>query len=168
MKSLRNTLVMALLLFATSGLASGCISLQDGNLNITVRISADRINQLIALAGERVITDNGQIVGEIDSIEMVEPNVVRIHGSYNLPQGGTTTGSMDMAFSAQGGTIKVEVVDVDADGLNLDSEPIRQLNEELEQSFAQDLATHHEGDGGVTSVQIVEDALEINISAPLN
>lgn len=154
-------LILALsLVSAACGLAS--FSTEGGELTITVNLSESQVNRLMT----NVFTTNDGddfLFTEISSVDLIEPNIMRVAGATADGASGTYDLTIDVVDEA----IKIEVVSVDVPGVTLDDPRVQAANDELEQAFLDSARSEGEG-GGVTTVAVVGDELVFTITAPLN
>jgi len=154
-------LVLVLALVSTAcGIMS--VSTEGGELTIGVNISENQVNTLI---GNVFQTDTGDefLFDEITSVDLLEPNVMRVFGT--MADG--TAGSYDMTIDAADETLQLEVVAVDVPGVTLDDPRVQAANDELAEAFLNNARSDGES-GGVTDVAVVADELVLTIKAPLN
>lgn len=154
-------LVLVLALVSTAcGIMS--VSTEGGELTIGVNISESRVNTLI---GNVFRADSGDefLFEEITSVDLMEPNVMRVFGAT----ADGTTGSYDMTIDAAAETLKIEVIAVDVPGVTLDDPRVQAANDELAKAFLNSARSGGEG-GGVADVAVVNDELVLTIKAPLN
>ncbi len=168
---LQITALLAILLLAT-GCSMGNLGLnvniEDGQLTATVRIGQEIVNKLIDKAGDSVKVEDDDFLEEVYGVDFVEPDTIRIDGEYRLADGSTTRGTIDFEILALAGTIKMEVTDVNAQGLTLDTPVIRELNEELAREFARDIGKHGYDGDGIADVTVTNDALEVTVTGSIS
>ena len=134
------------------------LSVEDGQASFDVTLDEEAINSLVEAADERT---DARLLDDITSLDFIEPDVVRVVGTKD-----GEPGSFDMTFTAEDNTIRVEVTAVDIEGMELTSDEVTDLNEELSASFQE--SADAEGDSGVSEVKVVDDQLVITVTASLN
>lgn len=154
--------LLLVLALATTACGLMTVSTEGGELTITVNLSESQANRLIS----NVFTTNDGddfLFTEISSVDLIEPNIMRIAGATADGVSGTYDLTIDVVDEA----IKIEVVAVDVPGVTLDDPRVQAANDELEQAFLNS-ARDDGGEGGVAEVAVVADELVFTIKAPLN
>ncbi len=134
------------------------LSVEDGQASFDVNLDEDAINGVIGNVDER---SDVPLLDEVTSIDFIEPNVVRANGTKD-----GQPGSYDMAFTAEDNSIRVEVTAVDIEGMELTSDAVTDLNEELTAGFQE--SANAEGESGVSEVRVEDDQLVITVTAALD
>jgi len=159
-------LFVAVMILALALVSTACgvmsVSTEGGELTINVNLSESQANRLI---GNVITSNEGDdfLFTEISSVDLIEPNIMRVSGSTADGASGTYDLTIDVVDEA----IKIEVVAVDVPGVTLDDPRVQAANEELAQAFL-DSARSDGEDGGVADVAVVADELIFTIKAPLN
>src|SRR5690606_12291356 len=154
-------LVLVLALVSTAcGIMS--VSTEGGELTIGVNISENQVN---TLTGNVFQTDTGDefLFDQITSVDLLEPNVMRVFGTT----ADGTAGRYHMTTDPADETLQLEVVAVDVPGVTLDDPRVQAANDELAEAFLNNARSDGES-GGVTDVAVVADELVLTIKAPLN
>lgn len=152
-------LVLVLALASTAcGMMS--VSTEGGELTIEVNISEDQVNRMVGNV-LRTGTDKEFLFEDVTSVDLLEPNVIRVFGE--MADG--TSGSYDMTIDAAGETLQLEVVAVDVPGVTLDDPRVQAANDELAEAFLNNARS--DGQGGVVDAAVVTDELVLTIKAPL-
>lgn len=164
MNAKRMLLVTLLLLLSLVSTACGIMSVstEGGELTITVNVSESQANRLIS----NVFTTNDGddfLFTEITSVDLIEPNIMRVAGAT----ADGTAGTYDLTIDVVDEAIKIEVIAVDVPGVTMEDPRVQAANDELEQAFL-DSARDDGGEGGVAEVAVVADELVFTIRAPLN
>lgn len=153
-------LVLVLALASTAcGMMS--VSTEGGELTIEVNISEDQVNRMVGNV-LRTGTDKEFLFEDVTSVDLLEPNVIRVFGE--MADG--TSGSYDMTIDAADETLQLEVVAVDVPGVTLDDPRVQAANDELAEAFLNNARS--DGEGGVVDAAVVADELVLTIKAPLN
>lgn len=154
-------LALALLMLA----ALGCSNLgyKNGTVTMDISLSADKLNKII----DGLSLDEESFVGKVDSIEFIEPNIMRITGEFRLKGGNKASGSVDFAFDVTEGGFHVSVVDSTVPGLNQDSVVIKTFNKALEKALGAFVMEDSQGRGGITDVKVEDDELVFTVSVKL-
>lgn len=153
-------LVLVLALASTAcGMMS--VSTEGGELTIEVNISEDQVNRMVGNV-LRTGTDKEFLFEDVTSVDLLEPNVIRVFGE--MADG--TSGSYDMTIDAADETLQLEVVAVDVPGVTLDDPRVQAANDELAEAFLNSARSDGEG-GGVVDAAVVADELVLTIKAPL-
>ncbi len=153
-------LVLVLALASTAcGMMS--VSTEGGELTIEVNVSEDQVNRMVGNV-LRTGTDKEFLFEDVTSVDLLEPNVIRVFGE--MADG--TSGSYDMTIDAADETLQLEVVAVDVPGVTLDDPRVQAANDELAEAFLNSARSDGEG-GGVVDAAVVADELVLTIKAPL-
>ncbi len=134
------------------------LSFEDGQATVDINLDESAINGVIGNIDERSDT---RLLDDVTSIDFIEPNIVRANGTKD-----GQPGSFDMTFTAEDNSIRVEVTAVDIEGVELTSDAVTDLNEELTAGFQQ--SANAEGDSGVSDVRVEDDQLVITVTAALD
>lgn len=154
-------LILVLALASTAcGIMS--VSTEGGELTIGVNISEDQVNRMVGNV-LKTGTDKEFLFEDVTSVDLLEPNVMRVFGTMT----DGTSGSYDMTIDAADETLKIEVVAVDVPGVTLDDPRVQAANDELAEAFLNSARSDGEG-GGVVDAAVVADELVLTIKAPLN
>lgn len=145
---------------------SGC-GVSPQGVTIPIRLNEATVNGLITNAQGAVSGSNETpLLAEISSIDFrAEGNTIRVNGTHAGLNGDRVEGNNDLSFNAVQNALQVQVENVNIPGLDLNSEPVRQLNEALSSAFSQSAAENQQGN--IKSVRVTDDALEITIEARL-
>ena len=159
-------LLIAVMILALAVISAACgvmsVSTEGGELTISVNLNESQANRLI---GNVFTSNEGDdfLFTEIASVDLIEPNIMRVSGSTADGVSGTYDLTIDVVDEA----IKIEVVAVDVPGVTLDDPRVQAANEELAQAFLDSARSDGES-GGVADVAVVADELIFTIKAPLN
>ncbi len=148
------------LLLAVLSLACSGSSITGGTsgLEITINLSENDVNRL--LRHSFIEQDEDNLLEDITSIDM-QPDVIRIYGTYTNADGATVPGSIDVTFSAQDGMLQAEIVAVDIAGLDVNHPRIARINKLMTKEFAR--AASESDEVEFVSVEITKDSLEFVI-----
>ncbi len=153
-----SRLVLFLMIMAMTMIACD-LSVDDlSDMNVTVTLSEDTVNQL--LQHSFVEQDEDNLFDSISSIDM-QPGLIRIFGTYTPTDSASVSGSVDISFSVEDGMLNAEITAVDIAGLDIDSSRVTLINEVMAEAFSAEAS----GNDNVefVSVNITEDAFEITI-----
>lgn len=159
-------LLIAVMILALAVISAACgvmsVSTEGGELTITVNLNESQANRLI---GNVFTSNDGDdfLFTEIASVDLIEPNIMRVSGSTADGVSGTYDLTIDVVDEA----LKIEVVAVDVPGVTLDDPRVQAANDELAQAFLDSARSDGES-GGVADVAVVADELIFTIKAPLN
>lgn len=154
-------MLLALALVSTAcGIAS--VSTEGGELVIEVNMSEDQVNRLI---NGSLINNEGDdfLFTEVSSVDLMEPNIIRVAGSMD----DGTSGTYDMTIDVVDRAIKIEVVAVDVPGVTMDDPRVQAGNDELAAAFLENVRSDAD-DSGMSEVAVVDDELVFTITAPLD
>lgn len=159
-------LLIAVMILALAVISAACgvmsVSTEGGELTINVNLNESQANRLI---GNVFTSNDGDdfLFTEIASVDLIEPNIMRVSGSTADGVSGTYDLTIDVVDEA----VKIEVVAVDVPGVTLDDPRVQAANDELAQAFLDSARSDGER-GGVADVAVVADELIFTIKAPLN
>lgn len=159
-------LLIAVMILALAVISAACgvmsVSTEGGELTISVNLNESQANRLI---GNVFTSNEGDdfLFTEIASVDLIEPNIMRVSGSTADGVSGTYDLTIDVVDEA----LKIEVVAVDVPGVTLDDPRVQAANDELAQAFLDSARSDGES-GGVADVAVVADELIFTIKAPLN
>lgn len=159
-------LLIAVMILALAVISAACgvmsVSTEGGELTISVNLNESQANRLI---GNVFTSNEGDdfLFTEIASVDLIEPNIMRVSGSTADGVSGTYDLTIDVVDEA----VKIEVVAVDVPGVTLDDPRVQAANDELAQAFLDSARSDGES-GGVADVAVVADELIFTIKAPLN
>lgn len=159
-------LLIAVMILALALISAACgvmsVSTEGGELTINVNLNESQANRLI---GNVFTSNEGDdfLFTEIASVDLIEPNIMRVSGSTADGVSGTYDLTIDVVDEA----LKIEVVAVDVPGVTLDDPRVQAANDELAQAFLDSARSDGES-GGVADVAVVADELIFTIKAPLN
>lgn len=159
-------LLIAVMILALALISAACgvmsVSTEGGELTINVNLNESQANRLI---GNVFTSNDGDdfLFTEIASVDLIEPNIMRVSGSTADGVSGTYDLTIDVVDEA----VKIEVVAVDVPGVTLDDPRVQAANDELAQAFLDSARSDGES-GGVADVAVVADELIFTIKAPLN
>ena len=159
-------LLIAVMILALALISAACgvmsVSTEGGELTISVNLNESQANRLI---GNVFTSNEGDdfLFTEIASVDLIEPNIMRVSGSTADGVSGTYDLTIDVVDEA----LKIEVVAVDVPGVTLDDPRVQAANDELAQAFLDSARSDGER-GGVADVAVVADELIFTIKAPLN
>jgi len=159
-------LLIAVMILALALISAACgvmsVSTEGGELTISVNLNESQANRLI---GNVFTSNEGDdfLFTEIASVDLIEPNIMRVSGSTADGVSGTYDLTIDVVDEA----LKIEVVAVDVPGVTLDDPRVQAANDELAQAFLDSARSDGES-GGVADVAVVADELIFTIKAPLN
>ncbi len=159
-------LLIAVMILALALISAACgvmsVSTEGGELTINVNLNESQANRLI---GNVFTSNDGDdfLFTEIASVDLIEPNIMRVSGSTADGVSGTYDLTIDVVDEA----VKIEVVAVDVPGVTLDDPRVQAANDELAQAFLDSARSDGER-GGVADVAVVADELIFTIKAPLN
>lgn len=159
-------LLIAVMILALAVISAACgvmsVSTEGGELTINVNLNESQANRLI---GNVFTSNDGDdfLFTEIASVDLIEPNIMRVSGSTADGVSGTYDLTIDVVDEA----LKIEVVAVDVPGVTLDDPRVQAANDELAQAFLDSARSDGES-GGVADVAVVADELIFTIKAPLN
>jgi hypothetical protein len=153
-------LVLFLLMMAMPAMA--CISSISGvdptNMEVNVALSEDTINRL--LRHSLVEQDEDSLFDDITSIDM-QPDLIRMYGTYTHSDGATVPGSADITFSVRDGMLNAEITAVDIAGLDIDHPRVTHINDVLAKEFSEEASKNDQVE--FVSVNITADAMQITV-----
>jgi hypothetical protein len=88
----------------------------------------------------------------------MQPESIRVWGTYTRPNGESAPGFADVAFSVENGELVTKIIGTDMEGVDIDSPRVLQFNEDIANSFKKGL---EETAVGFVSIEFVNKTLEI-------
>src|SRR5690606_32452049 len=83
---------------------------QDGNIKMTITLKRDNLLQIINSAqGIAGTFSESELVVEVQDIQFIEPDRVRLIGMYGMPNSGRVNGEIELTFSVENEKPKVEI-----------------------------------------------------------
>lgn len=157
-------LLIALLMLTTLACNLG---FQNGNITLTITLKRDNLLQLInsaqGLAGTVSDTD---LMIEVQDVQFIEPDKVRLTGFYGLPNSTRVTGEIELTFSVENDQPKVEITWVNIPGLDLASDFVKNINEKLSGLLRDQIAQSGEN-ALIKAIYVDDEAVKIDVEVPV-
>lgn len=153
-------LLVSLLIFTS--LACN-LNFQNGNFAMTITLKRDNLMQIINNAqGIAGSVSNTELVIEVEDIQFIEPDKVRLIGFYGLPNTGRVQGEIELTFSVENEKPKVEITWLNIPGLDLASDFVKNINEKLS-SLLQDQIDQAGENALIKAIYVQDEAVKIDI-----
>ncbi|HSM24245.1 MAG TPA: hypothetical protein VK856_05225 [Anaerolineaceae bacterium] len=157
-------LLIALLVLATLACNLG---FRDGNIAMTITLKRDSLMQIINSAqGIAGNVSDTELVVEVEDIQFIEPDKVRLIGFYGLPNTGRVQGEIELTFTVENEKPKVEITWVNIPGLDLASDFVKNINETLSR-LLQDQVDQAGENALIKAVYVQDEAVKIDIEIPV-
>lgn len=157
-------LLISLLILTTLACNFG---VQDGNIEMTLTLKRDNLMQIIngaqGLAGSFSDTE---LVVEVQDVQFIEPDKVRLIGYYGMPNTERVYGEIELTFSVENEKPKVEVTWVNIPGLDLASDFVKNINEMLS-GLMQDQIDQAGENALIKAIYVQDEAVKIEIQIPV-
>ncbi|MBT3240253.1 MAG: hypothetical protein HON98_00795 [Chloroflexi bacterium] len=88
----------------------------------------------------------------------MQPEYIRVWGTYSRPNGESAPGFADVTFSVENGELVTKIIETDMEGVDVDDPRVLQFNEDIANSFKDRLM---ETAVGFVSVELVNNTMEI-------
>ncbi len=140
---------------------------KNGNIEFTITLKRDNLLQIIngaqGIAGVFSETD---LVIEIDDLEFIEPDKVKLIGFYGLPNSPRMNGEIELMFRVENEKPKVEITWVNIPGLDVASDFVKNINEQLS-GLIQDQIDQAGENAVINAIYVQDEALKIDLLIPL-
>ncbi|PKO07723.1 MAG: hypothetical protein CVU41_00685 [Chloroflexi bacterium HGW-Chloroflexi-3] len=157
-------LLIALLMLTTLACNLG---FQNGNITLTITLKRDNLMQLInsaqGIAG--TVSDTDLII-EVQDVQFIEPDKVRLTGFYGLPNATRVNGEIELTFSVDNDQPKVEISWVNIPGLDLASDFVKNINEKLSGLLRDQIAQSGEN-ALIKAIYVKDEAVKIDVEVPV-
>jgi hypothetical protein len=141
---------------------------QNGNIAMTVTLKRDNLMQLINSAqGVAGSVSDKELVIEVQDIQFIEPDKVRLTGFYGPPNSVRMNGEVELTFSIENEQPKVEVSWVNIPGLDLASDFVKDINEKLS-GLIRDQISQSGENALIKAIYVAEDAVKIDVEIPVS
>lgn len=153
-------LLVSLLIFTSLACNLG---FQDGNFAMTITLKRDNLMQIINSAqGIAGTVSDTELVVEVEDIQFIEPDKVRLIGFYGLPNTGRVQGEIELTFSVENEKPKVEITWLNIPGLDLASDFVKNINEKLS-GLLQDQIDQAGENALIKAIYVQDEAVKIDI-----
>ncbi|MDQ7023990.1 MAG: hypothetical protein Q9P44_00345 [Anaerolineae bacterium] len=135
---------------------------EDGQTILTISLTETEFNTLISSA----LANADEPLVQNANVDFQNGQVV-ISGENIRQGGGQISGTATMTIETVDGVVNVQIVSVDAAGIDITDDRITTLNQQLSQALA-GLASENNSAATLESITITDDALQINIAISTN
>jgi len=143
------------------------LGFQNGNIKMTITLKRDRLLQLINSAqGIAGTVSDSDLLIEVQDIQFIEPDKVRLIGFYGLPNATKVNGEVELTFSIENDQPKVEITWVNIPGLDLASDFVKKINEKLSGLIRDQIAQSGEN-ALIKAIYVEDEALKIDVEVPI-
>jgi len=157
-------LLITLLILSTLACNFG---FQDGNIALTITLKKDNLMQLIngaqGIAGS--VSDSDLLI-EVQDVQFIEPDKVRLTGYYGLPNSTRVNGEIELSFSIENDQPKVEITWVNIPGLDLASDFVKNINEKLS-GLIRDQIEESGENALIKAIYVEDEAVKIDVEIPV-
>ena len=141
--------------------------LKNGNISTTITLKKDSLMKIINTAQEIAGTvSETDLPVEVQDIEFIKPDKVRLTGFYGAPNTGRVNGVIEMAFSVENDKPKVEITSVNIPGVDKASDFVKNLNEKLSELLNDQIKLAGEN-AFIKDIAVTDDAVKIEVAIPL-
>lgn len=164
MKKYAFMVLISLLILTTIACNFG---LQNGNIEMTITLKRDNLMQIINGAqGIAGAFSETELVIEVQDVEFIEPDKVRLTGFYGLANSQRVSGEIELTFAVENEKPKVEISWVNIPGLDLASDFVKNINEQLS-GLIQDQIDQAGENAVIDDIYVQDEALKIEIQIPV-
>jgi hypothetical protein len=159
-------IMLAVLAMLFSSLACSLAgSLNTGkDLDINVSLKESDVNSILDRSTNRM-NESDQLLKKIDRVDF-QDGVIKVYGTYQR-NGETKEGSYNVSLSAENGQLVAKIVDVNIEGMTVDSSQVTKINDELSKDLSK-TASENQGKVEFTKVDVTDDAVNIGVKVILN
>jgi len=144
------------------------LGFQNGNITMTITLKRDNLLQLINSAqGIAGSVSDSELLIEVQDIEFIEPDKVRLIGFYGLPNATRVSGEVELTFSIENEQPKVEITWVNIPGLDLASDFVKNINEKLSGLIRDQIAQTGEN-ALIKAIYVDDEAVKIDVEVPVS
>ena len=155
-------LIMLISLLILSTLACN-FGFQDGKVTLTITLKKDNLMTLINSAqGIAGSVSETELLIEVEDVQFIEPDKVRLTGYYGLPNSNRINGEVELTFSVENEQPKVEVTWVNIPGLDLASDFVKNINEQLSGLIKDQIAQSGEN-ALIKAIYVEDEAVKIDV-----
>ena len=155
-------LIMLISLLILSTLACN-FGFQDGKVTLTITLKKDNLMTLINSAqGIAGSVSETELLIEVEDVQFIEPDKVRLTGFYGLPNSNRINGEVELTFSIENEQPKVEVTWVNIPGLDLASDFVKNINEQLSGLIKDQIAQSGEN-ALIKAIYVEDEAVKIDV-----
>ena len=141
--------------------------IQNGNIEMTITLKRDNLMQIINGAqGIAGTLSETELVVEVQDVQFIEPDKVRLIGFYGMPNSQRVNGEIELTFSIENEKPKVEVTWVNIPGLDLASDFVKNINEMLS-GLIQDQIDQAGENALIKAIYVQDEAVKIEIQIPV-
>ncbi len=164
----RNSVLIVLMALAMLLATLACSftgSLNTGkDLNVNVSLKESDINHILENSTSK-LDQKDDLLDKIDHVDLKD-GVIQVFGTYER-DGATKEGSYNVSLSAENGQLMAKIVEVNIEGITLDSSQVTKINDELSKDLSQ-AASENQGKVEFTKVEVTDDAVNISVKVILN
>jgi hypothetical protein len=143
------------------------LGFRDGNIAMTITLKRDNLMQIINSAqGIAGNVSDTELMVEVQDIQFIEPDKVRLIGLYGLPNAGRVSGEIELTFTVEDEKPKVEITWVNIPGLDLASDFVKNINETISK-LLQDQIDQAGDSAIINAIYVEDDAVKIDIQVPV-
>lgn len=143
------------------------LGFQDGNIKLTITLKRDNLMQIINNAqGVAGTISDTELLVEVQDIQFIEPDKVKLIGFYGLPNSTRVNGEIELTFSVENDQPKVEITWVNIPGLDLASDFVKNINEKLSELMRDQVAQSGEN-ALIKAIYVQDEALKIDVEVPV-
>lgn len=139
----------------------------NGNIEMTITLKRDNLMQIINGAqGIAGAFSETELVIEVEDVDFIEPDKVKLTGFYGLPNSQRVSGEIELMFTVENEKPKVEITWVNIPGLDLASDFVKNINEQLS-GLIQDQIDQAGENAVINAIYVQDEALKIELQIPV-
>ena len=163
-KSYAFFLLITLIIFTSLACALG---FRDGKITMTITLKKDNLMQLInSTQGVAGTISDKELLIEVQDIQFIEPDRVKLIGFYGLPNSTRVSGEVELTFTIENDQPKVEITWVNIPGLDLASDFIKNINEKISGLLRDQIAQTGEN-ALIKAIYVQDEAVKIDVEVPV-
>ncbi len=122
--------MLAALALSSLACSMSGVTLSNNSALIDITLNQDEINRFLNRAEVHQDFSGDRLLDKVTSVEMHD-GFIRVFGYANQSDGSRVDGSFDVSFAAENDLLKVQIIDVNMPGIELNDARIVKANQEI-------------------------------------
>lgn len=156
--------LFSILVITSLACTAGNISIGKDSATIDLTITENQLNDLFNNISTND-TGSDRLLDKVTSVEMHD-GYIRVFGEATNADGNKVTGSYDVSFGTENDALKVEIIAVDIEGVDMNDQRIVDANQELGTELAKSIKESN-GDVLFKEAVVTEDALKLKVQVKI-
>ncbi len=157
--------LFSMLVITSLACTVGNISIDKNTATVDLTFSEAQLNDLFDNVNTRNDTSADRLLDKVTGIELHD-GYIRVLGEGTNAEGSTVTGSYDVSIGTENDALKVEIIAVDIEGVDMNDERIISTNQEISDDLAKSVKESN-GDVLFKEAVVTEDALKLKVQVGL-